>query len=919
LVSASEDKTIRVWDLAQPGTARILRGQIGAGDEGKIYAMALAPDGRTVAVGGWMKIPGKSGHYIRLQDLATGHILGLLRGHTNVVFGLAFSPNGRYLVSGSFDKTARIWDVQQQRLLHTLNGHTDDIYAVAFTPDGQRVVTGSDDHDLRLWSVANGQLLARMSGHTDDVSAVAVAPDGTIASGSWDHTIRLWDGRTGAFIKQLANQGTKVGSLSFSPDGQRLLSSCGGGPSCAANPEYLWSVPDGRQLQRYNGHDNIVLATAFAPNGRLVATAGGGSQVIDLWDPRTGKLQQRLAGGGGAVWAVGISSDGKRLAWGKTWESNTTSRNPLEYQLPIAPSLGSPSKLGQANINWQRAVANLGAWSLQHTKGNNYRNDAILEIRQNGQVQARIERGPTDGYDHRAYSFTPDGQTIISGGGNGVLTAYDRQGQKLGDFVGHTSDIWAVAVASDGKLLISGSDDQTVRLWNVATRELLLTIFRHKDGEWVAWTPQGYYAASPNGDNMIGWQVNRGSEYAPDYYPAGQFKQSRYQPDLVTKVIQLGSEQKALAAWQHQHRGRPAKLAKVIAKLPTTPKLISGPQNTVTQAQQTVRFAIDSNTERLVITLNGRPLRGVQGVQDRQQISGQQVQQLTLSPGVNQIQAIARNQQGESKPLQWTVTYQPPVTQTATNIPDWQKPALYILSIGVSKYADKSLNLGFAHKDALELATRFKRENKGLYRDVQVKVLVNQDATRLNILNELSHLDQMTQDDLALLFIAGHGIKDPKGNYFFLPHDANTKQLLGTAVQWSDLQNQLKGLPGKVLLWADTCHAAGIAGNTKLRGNTMDMTQLTREFADAETGVIVLSSSTGQEGSAEYAGWGHGAFTKALLDGMNGEADFDKDGIIHRSELEAYVKRRVTKLTKGRQHPIAAGPGIQDFAIVRVR
>ncbi|KOR29305.1 hypothetical protein TI05_15370 [Achromatium sp. WMS3] len=206
-----------------------------------------------------------------------------------------------------------------------------------------------------------------------------------------------------------------------------------------------------------------------------------------------------------------------------------------------------------------------------------------------------------------------------------------------------------------------------------------------------------------------------------------------------------------------------------------------------------------------------------------------------------------------------------------------------------------------------------------MYRDVQVKVLVNQDATRLNILNELSHLDQMTQDDLALLFIAGHGIKDPKGNYFFLPHDANTKQLLGTAVQWSDLQNQLKGLPGKVLLWADTCHAAGIAGNTKLRGNTMDMTQLTREFADAETGVIVLSSSTGQEGSAEYAGWGHGAFTKALLDGMNGEADFDKDGIIHRSELEAYVKRRVTKLTKGRQHPIAAGPGIQDFAIVRVR
>ncbi|KOR27817.1 hypothetical protein TI03_06100, partial [Achromatium sp. WMS1] len=293
------------------------------------------------------------------------------------------------------------------------------------------------------------------------------------------------------------------------------------------------------------------LATAFAPNGRLVATAGGGSQVIDLWDPNTGKLQQRLAGGGGAVWAVGISSDGKRLAWGKTWKRHdpTNGYGDLGYQLAIAPVLGSPSKLVSTNINWQRAVANLGSWSLQHKKGGNYGYDAILEIRQNGQVQARIERGSTDGLGHYSYTFTPDGK-IISGDGHGGIAIYDRTGNKLGDFIGHTGTIWAVAVANDGKLLVSGSHDQTVRLWNVATRELLLTIFRHKNGEWVAWTPQGYYAASPNGDNMIGWQVNRGPEYAPDYYPAGQFKQSRYQPELLTKVIQLGSEQKALAAWQ---------------------------------------------------------------------------------------------------------------------------------------------------------------------------------------------------------------------------------------------------------------------------------------------------------------------------------------------------------------------------------
>ncbi|KOR27148.1 hypothetical protein TI05_19640, partial [Achromatium sp. WMS3] len=133
------------------------------------------------------------------------------------------------------------------------------------------------------------------------------------------------------------------------------------------------------------------------------------------------------------------------------------------------------------------------------------------------------------------------------GGTDGVLTAYNRQGQKLGDFVGHTGVIWAVAVASDGKLLVSGSDDQTVRLWNVATRELLLTIFRHKDGEWVAWTPQGYYAASPNGDNMVGWQLNRGPEHTPDYVGADQLRAKLYKPDILTQTIQLRSAKQAIA------------------------------------------------------------------------------------------------------------------------------------------------------------------------------------------------------------------------------------------------------------------------------------------------------------------------------------------------------------------------------------
>jgi len=292
LVSASDDKLIRVWNLETGRTERTLRGQIGEGHEGKIFAMALSPDGRWLAAGGF---PSRWG--IRLYNFHTGKLVALLSGHSNVVLSLAFSPDSRYLVSGSFDNKAILWDIKpkvseakRKRRLHTLAGHTDHIYAVAFTPDSKRVVTGSYDHSLRLWQVQNGKHLATLKGHTDKVRAVAISPqDGTIASGSDDHTIRLWNGRTGRFIKTLANQGTQVGSLSFSPDGRYLLS----GVASAPNHCHVYSLPTGKEQLTYKGHDNAVIATAISPDGRWAATGGGSNKEIQIW--KTARWQTKTA------------------------------------------------------------------------------------------------------------------------------------------------------------------------------------------------------------------------------------------------------------------------------------------------------------------------------------------------------------------------------------------------------------------------------------------------------------------------------------------------------------------------------------------------------------------------------------------------------------------------------------------------
>ena len=163
---------------------------------------------------------------------------------------------------------------------------------------------------------------------------------------------------------------------------------------------------------------------------------------------------------------------------------------------------------------------------------------------------------------HRSYSFTPDGETIVSGGGNGMLTAYDRAGNKLGDFVGHEGDVWAVAPSPDGRFLVSGADDQTVRLWNLKTRELLVTLFRGADGEWVMWTPQGFYASSPAGARLIGWQINHGPEHEAEYVAAAQLRQHLNRPDIVARAIQLASAEEAV----RQAHGADFKLADLLAK-----------------------------------------------------------------------------------------------------------------------------------------------------------------------------------------------------------------------------------------------------------------------------------------------------------------------------------------------------------------
>ena len=153
--------------------------------------------------------------------------------------------------------------------------------------------------------------------------------------------------------------------------------------------------------------------------------------------------------------------------------------------------LGEPKALRAGANGFARAVTETGGLSLQTRASGEFGYFDLLDVVNDGKILATIKRGENAGYAHNAFTFTPDGKTVISGGGHGFLTVYDLSGRTLGEFVGHTSDVWAVAVSPDGRWLLSGSDAQTVRLWNMATHENVASLFYGKNGEWVLWTPQG--------------------------------------------------------------------------------------------------------------------------------------------------------------------------------------------------------------------------------------------------------------------------------------------------------------------------------------------------------------------------------------------------------------------------------------------
>lgn len=230
------------------------------------------------------------------------------------------------------------------------------------------------------------------------------------------------------------------------------------------------------------------------------------------------------------------------------------------------------------------------------------------------------------------------------------------------------------------------------------------------------------------------------------------------------------------------------------------------------------------------------------------------------------------------------------------------------------------MRLDLAAKDALDFGAAWSEQKGRLYSGVEVRVLTDAQAGKGNILDGLEWLQrQVTAKDVAVLFFAGHGVNDPTGMFYFLPVDADLEKLKRTGISQADITSTVASLAGKVLVFMDACHSGNLMGKLKRRGVVV-LSAAINELASAENGAVVFSSATGKQYALENVEWGNGAFTKGVVEGLRGKADFRSTGRITVNMLDLYVSERVKELTKGQQTPTTVKPpNVPDFPVALMR
>ena len=889
LATAVQDGTILIWNIADSSRKTLYKSNDGA----EVSSVAFSPDGKYL-------VGGSQDNFVRVWSVENNELMNAWAAHEGGVNCVIYNQDGGSIISGGNDNNIKIWKGYTGAQLLPALKHKLKIRAVASSPSGDLVTGGGNDSSVTLWNARNGNEIKKWEPHTFFVKDIVFSPKGNILATAHWKTVKLWNVATGRELRTFRKLDGWIFSLAFNDDGSKLASCSGENGTYEVN---VWDVASGKELLRFK--DTMAYSVAFSRDGKLLAGSDlGGSPSIRLWDATGGQL---LRG-----WQITPSTPVRSIAFDangllvsgcddgviRVWDVNKES--------PVKTIVAGIGPIVSVDVSADGSMlAGRGSYQAK-----------IWDLRTWQESPVRI---PVSLYEG-GMRFSPDGTMLAVGE---YMLSDKREtialvrlwkvsnGELLKSMTGHQNGVTSVAFSRDGSRIVSGSWDNTWKLWSVDSERELCTVIALDESDWVAVTPEGRFDASSKGMELMHWRIG------DELISLSQLKDQYWEPGLLAKLLLLNKEPfvtnteafNDVKLFPKIEYDMPAPgSTKLTLKLTNRGGGIGKVQVKVnnTEVYEDARGpGFDANKNEAIIPIDFANAPIVRGQ-------------------TNTIQVTAWNVDGYLSSRRLTREWIP------EGDADKSPPEFYALVVGISEYSHPDIRLKYSAKDAEAMAGALELGAKRLFPGagrvpnqsrVHVNLLRTSDdpgavpPTKENIKKAFEAMKTALPQDVVVVYLSGHGVAlqggsaaQGSGLYCFLTKEARSKyaydysdpalveQRTITSREFAAWIRPVRALRRVMIL--DTCAAGAAAKDFGEKGDDISAYQLRAidKFND-RTGFFVLMGSAADSVSYEATQYAQSLLTYALLRKMKIEKDVPDE--IQVASLFQYAVDEVPQLALG--------------------
>jgi len=957
IISTSHDEKIIIWDLL---TGQILK-KISAHDDW-IRALAISPDGKFAATGADDKT-------IKLWSLETYSLISTLTGHVDFITSLCFSPDNKYIFTG--DKNGNIfkWNTTTFKKETELIGHKDQINKLCFSPDKSELLSASMDNTIRLWNLETCKEQALLSGVANQNDAVFM-PDGNTIFSSMLSSLILWNKNTKQMFQVTDwNSTGGVQSIEFLPKTpEKFAVGYQGGlylwninkdqiEKCLlygeivnkikATDKYIYAdIPNFDYEKNIENHliirfslkdyNKEIVATlpistsnyvAFSNSAKHVVYTTGTPEIdmekmiyktdnsIEIYDLELNKIKKIIPHKGvGVISYIAISPDNNFIATTSSdstisiWDFATLKESVFKGKNEIYTSICflSDKKIIAGDLTGKIEIFDLE----KHT--------SVLLSGHTGAVFSLL--------------LLPDNKTLVSGSADNTVRFWDLNTfNPISVCNGHSNWINALALTKENKYVISGSSDNSMKLWDIRNQKEVATLIALSkqtivfsdidikfriDTAWVTVLPSGYYFCSKNSLNSVGFK------YGMRAFGFEQFDLQYNRPDLVLKTIGYNTSDTSIYRQAYQKR-----LSKMNIKESTFSQKLHIPEIEITNKdsfdyaieKQDITLSINANdNESMLKTLNvwvnNVPIYGIKG----RNLTNKKISQLQeninlqLSQGINKIEISVTNENGtESHKDNLIIVYKPSKPT---------KPNVYIVGIGVAKYANTKYNLDYVDNDTHDFVNIYKTKEGTFYDKLFIDTLLNENVSKEKVLSLKTKLQKSRPDDIVIVFYSGHGSMS-SDNYFY-SYKSDKSNFEKTGISYNDFTNLMDSIPARQkILMLNACHSSEIDTTVNVYEK---MRTVFSDLRQSNGSIIISLSALSSFGlvplNSNLKNSNYGIALKKAFDNEIGicgfKADTDGNHQINIAELQSFIEKEVYKLSNRKQIPTTRQENIEiDFPV----